>query len=168
MKRLGFVLALALPLGGCASLGGLQEVLQAPRMEAAAGRQAELRLLPPGTERPRGGAVLRLWARVENPNPVGLTLSAVNGGVTLEGRPAARVDFPLGLPLPAGADTVIPLEVGLNFGDIPGLADLGARALTGAPLGYKLDGTISVDAGVLGQPRFGPLTLMQGTLQVRR
>jgi hypothetical protein len=169
MTRFWFGALFALvSLAGCASLGSLRDVLQPPRMEAAAGRQAELRLLPPGTARPQGGAVVRLWARVENPNAVGLTLAAVNGSLALEGRPAARVDFPLGIPLPAGRDTVIPLEVGLDFGDLPGLADLGARAITGGSLGYRLNGTIAVDAGLLGQPRFGPLALMEGRLQVRR
>ena len=152
-------------LPGCATLG---QVIQPPRFEVARDRQAQLRLLPPGPGRPLGGAAIRLWARVENPNPLGFTLTRVNGGLSLEGRQAARVDFPLGVPLGAGEQTEIPLEVGISFSDVPGLADVLLRAVGGNPLRYRLDGTVGVDAGLLGQPSFGPMTLLQGETRVTR
>jgi len=169
MNRAPLILAAAVAagLGACAHLGALAEV-QAPRFEMAEGRQAELRLLPPSVERPMGGAAIRIWARVENPNPLSLTLSALDGTLYLEGTRAALVDFPLGIPLVAGQDTVIPLDIGIGFGDVPGLGDVASRALTQGRIGYRLDGTVQVDAGVLGRPRFGPRTWMDGMLNVYR
>lgn len=151
----------------CASLG-LGDVLSAPRFSEVPDRAATLRILGPSMERPRGGAAIRLWTRVENPNPVGLTLASLVGELFLEDARAASVDFPLGIPLPAGRDTVIPLELSVSFEDLPGLADAASRALTGQPLDYRLDGTVSVDAGALGQPSFGPSTLLTGELDVLR
>lgn len=167
-RLIWLVAMLALALPACASLGALAPVVQMPRFEVAEGRQAEIRLVAPTLQRPLGGASVRLWARVQNPNPFGLTLSAVDGLLFLEGRQTAGVDFPLGLPLAAVGDTVIPLDVGISFADVPGMADVLRQALDGSPIGYRLDGSMRVDAGVLGQPSFGPTTLLQDTLHVRR
>lgn len=52
-----------------------------------------------------------------------------------------------------------------GFSDLPRLADVVRRAAAGRPVEYQLDGTIGVDAGSLGQPTFGPMTLMRGELQ---
>lgn len=149
----------------CATLGN---VVQAPRFSAASGRQAELRLLAPSSQNPLGGATVRVWAHVENPNPLGLTLAALTGNLFLENSRAANVDFPMGVPLLANQDTVIPLDISFGFADIPGLADVATRLLTRSSVGYRLDGTVTVDAGVLGRPSFGPNTLMSGNLSVRR
>lgn len=151
----------------CASLN-FGDVLAAPRFSEVPGREASLRILGPSAERPSGGAAIRLWTRVENPNPVGLTLAALAGDLFLEDARAATVDFPLGVPLPASGDTIIPLELSVDFEDLPGLADAVTRALTGQPLGYRLDGTVSVDAGALGRPTFGPSTLLRGEMDVLR
>ena len=102
---------IALALGsapGCATLGSLVGV-RPPRFESAPGRPAEFRLLGPSRDRPFGGASVRLWARVENPNPFGLTLSTVYGRLLLDETEAADVDLPLGLPLVSGQAQVIPL-----------------------------------------------------------
>lgn len=151
----------------CATLG-LGDVLSAPRFSEVPEREPTMRILGPSAERPRGGAAIRLWTRVENPNPVGLTLASLVGELFLEDARAAGVDFPLGIPLPAGQDTVIPLELSVSFEDLPGLADAATRAITGQPLNYRLDGTVSVDAGALGAPSFGPSTLLRGELDVLR
>jgi CheY-like chemotaxis protein len=50
----------------------------------------------------------------------------------------------------------------------PGLADVASRLLTRSSVAYQLDGTVTVDAGVLGQPKFGPSTLLRGDVAVRR
>ena len=152
---------------GCATLN-LADVLSAPRFSEARDRDPVLRLLGPSVERPSGGAAVRLWARVENPNDVGITLASLTGDLFLEDARAAAVDFPLGVPLLARGDTVIPLELSLDFEDLPGLADAATRALTGQPLRYRLEGTVSVDAGALGRPSFGPSTLVRGELEVLR
>jgi hypothetical protein len=152
---------------GCASLGAFLGV-RPPRFESAPGRSAEFRLLGPSRSRPFGGAALQLWARVENPNPFSLTLSTLSGRLFLEDVDAADVDLPLGLPLVSGEAQVIPLEISFGFESIPRLATVLADAGAGSPLGYRLEGTIGVDAGSLGQPAFGPLTLLEGDLRVRR
>ena len=152
-------------LAGCAALSGLG--LVPLRFSEPPGRQPELRILGPGPDRPLGGATLRLHARVQNPNQVGLTLSQVTGDLQIEDTEAIQVDFPLGLPLTAQADTIIPLDVAIRFDRVPRLAGLVRPALTGEPLGYRLNGTFSVEAGSLGSPRFGPMTLLTGEIRVR-
>lgn len=167
--KLGLVTTLgcAAVIAACAGIG-LGDVIQAPRFSVASGRQAELRLLGPSASRPLGGASIRMWARVENPNPLGLSLAAVVGSLALEGTKAADVNFPLGVPLLAGQDTVIPLDVNVSFSDLPGLADVAIRLATRSSVNYQLDGTVAVNAGPLGTPRFGPSTLLNGTLSIRR
>lgn len=157
---------LAVLLSGCATLGGLS--LLAPRFDVASERQAELRLVGPSLQRPLGGAEVRLWARVSNPNPIPLTLAALQGALSLSGTEAAEVDFPLGVPLPASRDTVIPLDIGISFANLPALANILPQAVSRGAVDYQLHGSFAVDAGVLGQPRFGPLTLLQGEIQTRR
>lgn len=160
-------LGCAAVIGACAGLN-LGNVIQPPRFSVASGRQAELRLLAPSAGRPLGGAAIRLWAHIENPNSLGLSLRAVQGSLSLEDTKAADVDFPLGLPLLAGQDTVIPLDINISFSDLPDLADVAARLVTRNAVDYKLDGTVSVNAGPLGTPTFGPSTLLNGTLSIRR
>jgi hypothetical protein len=153
---------------GAASCATLRAVVQAPRFSVASERSAELRLLGPSVQNPLGGAAIRIWARVENPNSVGFTLAGLTGSLFLEDTRAAAVDFPLGVPLLAAQDTVIPLDITLRWSDLPGLADVATRLLTRNSVGYRLDGTLRVDAGVLGQPSFGPTTWLRGDLSVRR
>ena len=167
--KLGVIATLgcAAVITACAGLG-LGNVIQPPTFSVASGRQAELRLIGPSVNRPLGGASIRLWAHVTNPNPLGLSLAAVQGALALEGTKAADVDFPLGVPLLAGQDTVIPLDINVSFSDLPGLADVATRLLTRSSVNYRLDGTVTVNAGVLGSPRFGPSTLLNGTMSIRR
>lgn len=159
------VIALAVAVSGCASLG---QIIQPPRFEAAGRQQAQFRFLAPSLQQPLGGLAVRLWARVENPNQFALTLASLTGTLMLQNQRAADVDFPLGVPLPAAGDTVIPLDVRINFSDLPGLGDVAQSALSGRPIGYRLNGTVGVDAGVLGRPTFGPSTLLQGSLTTMR
>ena len=70
--------------------------------------------------------------------------------------------FSLGLTLAARGDTVVPIDVSVSFANLPGLADSIRRAINRQPIPYRLDGTIGVDAGRLGQPVFGPMTLLRG------
>ena len=161
----GALLLLLLLLPGCATLG---QVIQPPVFRVAEDRPEELRLLGPGVGRPLGGAAIRLYARVSNPNPLGMTLSTIRGGLLLEGQQAAQVDFPLGVPLQAGGEQVIPLDISVSFDDIPSLGSVLLRAVTGQSIAYRLNGTVGVDAGVLGQPSFGPMTLLQGDVRVTR
>jgi len=158
----GLVLATA---QACASLGPLARLIQPPRFEQAA-RASELRLSTPGVSRPLGGATVRVWTKVTNPNPIGFTLSTVRATLFVEGEHAAEGELPLGLPLGAGQQSTIPLDLAIDFSDIPALANIVRRVSAGRSLAYRLDGTVGVDAGRLGRPTFGPMTLVTGELQV--
>jgi hypothetical protein len=160
-------LGATLLLGGCATLG-LGDVIQPPRFQTVEGREAELRMVGPSASRPLGGATLTIWTRVENPNAFGLTLAALRGNLFLEGAQAANVDFPLGLPLNARGEAVIPIELTISFADAPGMVDAAQRILTQNRVAYRLDGTLSVDAGAFGQPSFGPSTWLSGDTRVLR
>ena len=171
MRRAGFSLLLLMVLAasqsGCAALEGLRAIVQPPTFSEVEGQPAELRLLGPSRDTPVGGAAIRIWTRVQNPNGFGLTLSSLEGTLFLEGSRAADADFPLGLPLQARGDEVIPLDLRVSFADIPGLANAIRNAVTGRPLAYRLNGTVGVDAGRLGTPRFGPMNLLSGEIRTR-
>lgn len=157
----------ALLVSACAHLDQLRAFVQPPRFEQAGDRDPEIRLIGPRSDLPLGGAGVRLWTTVTNPNAFGLTLGTLKGALFLEGTHAAEADFPLGLPLRAGEGSTIPIDLSVSFADIPGLADVIRRAANRQPLAYRLDGTIGVDAGALGQPVFGPMTLLTGNLNRR-
>ncbi len=152
-------------LPSCATLGGLRGLVQPPSFAQAREQPAEVTIQGPAPGRPLGGAVIRLWTEVTNPNPFGLTLGTLDGTLFLEGSRAAGAAFPLGLPLTAGQRSIVPIELSVSFADIPGLADVVRRAARREPVAFRLDGTIGVDAGALGQPVFGPMTLLQGDLR---
>lgn len=152
-------------MSGCASLGAL---VQPPVFDLASGRDTELRLLGPSTSRPLGGMALRIWTRVENPNSFGLTLAGLAGNIFLENHRAGEVSFPLGMPLLAGADTVIPLDISISFSDVPDLAGVAQQILSQNTVAYRLDGTVTVDAAPFGQPTFGPQTWIRGQSRVIR
>lgn len=156
-----------LMLPACASLGGLQQMVQVPRFEQARDRPSEILLALPSGTAPVGGATVRIWTTVTNPNPFGFTLSTVNGTLLLDGNRAATGDFPLGLPLQAGRSSTIPLELVISFADLPALGRIARAALRGEAIPYRFDGTVGVDAGMLGQPVFGPLTIVTGQLRPR-
>ena len=61
--------------------------------------------------------------------------------------------------------TVVPIDLSISFSDVPGLANVIRRAANRQPLAYHLEGTIGVDAGQLGQPVFGPMTLLHGEMR---
>jgi hypothetical protein len=167
MPRLILYLSLLLA-SSCATLGNLRGLVQPPRFEEAPGQPAQVRILGPSVSQPLGGAGVRIWTRVTNPNPFGLTLGTLRGTLRLESTQAADVDFPLGLPLRSGEDTVVPIDLTISFADIPGLAEVIRQAAARQPVEYRLDGTIGVDAGSLGQPMFGPMTLLTGELRGTR
>lgn len=155
----------SIALTACATLGNL---VQPPTFSAATTQTSQLRLLGPGSGHPLGGIGLRLYARVQNPNAFGLTLSRLAGNLFIEGQRTANVDLPLGLPLRAGEDTVLPIDINVSFADIPSIVTTIQQAITKSTVAYRLDGTFAVDAGPLGQPSFGPQTLFGGNVQVVR
>ena len=48
-----------------------------------------------------------------------------------------------------------------------GLGNALSRAVAEGAVDYSLDGTVTVDAGLLGQPSFGPSNLLRGTIDTR-
>lgn len=157
---------LGLTAASCASLGALAQIIQPPRFSESGERPAEVVFLRPSRNQPLGGAGVRIWARVTNPNPFGLTLRALQGDLFLEGTRAADVNFPLGLPLAARGDEIVPIELSVGFDDLPQLARVVSRGF-GSSVSYRVDGRITVDAGPLGRPSFGPSTWLQGEARVR-
>ena len=158
---------LALIVSGCAGLGNLQGIIQPPRFAQAPNQPAELRLLGPGAGSPLGGAGVRIWIQVTNPNPFGFTVRTLSADLSLEGNHAATGDFPLGLPLTAGQETVVPLDLTVSFADVPGLSGTLGRLAVGGTAAYELDGTVGIEAGRFGTPTFGPMRLTTGELHVR-
>jgi hypothetical protein len=151
----------------CATLDQLKGIVQPPRFEQSDERPAELRVLGPSSDLPLGGVGIRLWAKVANPNPFGFTLGTLSGTLFVEGSRGATADFPLGLPLQAGQEAEVPLDLTVSFSDLPALARIARDRAQADPVEYRLDGTVGVDAGRLGQPVFGPMTLMMGELRTR-
>ena len=164
LVRIGASLVLALTLSACAALGTLRNFVQAPKFDESPDRQAEIRLVGPSSSAPIGGAAVRLWVQVSNPNAFGFTLSTLRGSLFLQDARAATVDLPLGLPLAARAETEFPIDLMVSFSDLPGLGDAIRRAINRSPIDYHLDGTVGVDAGSWGAPEFGPLTIVRGTI----
>ena len=161
------LVVLALLVSGCAGLGNLQQIIQPPRFEQAPNQPAEVRLLGPSATSPLGSAGVRIWIQVTNPNPFGFTLSTLSADLSLEGSHAATGDFPLGLPLTAGQQTVVPLDLSISFADVPGLSRTLGRLAVGGTAAYQLDGTVGITAGRFGTPTFGPMRLTTGELHVR-
>jgi len=160
--RLLVVAVSILLLQSCAgALGQLGSLIQPPRFEQVPDQPAEIRLAG------LNGATVRLWTRVSNPNPFGLRLGTLKGTLFLDESRAADTDFPLGLPLAARGDSVIPIDISISFQDLPGLGNVARRVMNRQAVGYRLDGTIGVDAGQFGQPVFGPLTLLRGETSLR-
>ena len=159
------VLAICIAATACASLG---QFIQPPKFSQADNQNASLRLLGPGAGHPLGGLGVRLYARVENPNPFGLTLTRLAGNLFIDNQRTANVDLPLGLPMRAAQDTVLPIDISVSFADIPNIVNTLKAALNRNSVGYRLDGTFGVDAGPLGQPSFGPQTLLNGDVRVLR
>lgn len=150
---------------GCASLEELRALIQPPQFEQARDRPSEIRLVNLQGGLPGGGATVRLWTTVTNPNPFGFTLSAVQATLLLEDVEAADADCPLGLPLQARQSETIPLDLTVSFSNMSRLASAMRQAASGGGLRYRLEGTVGVDAGRFGRPSFGPMTLLSGDLR---
>jgi late embryogenesis abundant protein len=157
-------LVLCSGLSGCASLEGLRAFVQPPQFSQASDRRSEIRLLPVQGGQPAGGATVRIWTEVTNPNPFGFTLSTVDATLFLGDVRAADTSFPLGLPLQPRSTETIPFDITISFSDVPRLAGALRQAARGQAVDYRLEGVIGIDAGRLGQPTFGPMTLVTGSL----
>jgi LEA14-like dessication related protein len=144
---------------GCSALEGLRSLIEPPQFEQDDQQPSQIRLN--GTT----GASVRIWARVSNPNAFGLTLGTLRGTLHLEGSRAAAVDFPFGLPLPARGEEVVPIDISVNFRDLPSVGQAITRALSRQPIEYEIEGMIGVSAGGFGEQTLGPMTVLRGELR---
>ena len=143
----------------CATLQHLQSFIQPPRFVQDDHSRSEIRLR--GTQ----GAAVRSWTRVSNPNSYGMTLGTLRGTLHLEGSRAATVDFPFGLPLQPQSEEVVPIDIAVDFRDVPGLGQAIARAVARQPIAFEIEGTIGIEAGRLGPQTLGPMTWLRGELR---
>jgi Late embryogenesis abundant protein len=153
------VLAAMISSTGCATLQQLQAFIQPPRFEQDHQSRSEIRL------RGTSGASVRIWTRVSNPNSFGVTLGTLQGTLNLEGSRAATVDFPFGLPLQARSEEIVPIDISVDFRDIPGLGSAITRAVSRQPIAFELEGTIGISTGGLGTQTLGPMTWLRGEIQ---
>ena len=103
-----------------------------------------------------------IWTRVRNPNPFGLTLNTLRATLMLEDTRAADGDFPLGLPLRSGEDSVVPLDLSISFSDVPALATMFRRS-SASPCAT---GSRAASASKWHDriAAFGPMTLFSGEM----
>jgi late embryogenesis abundant protein len=163
--RLIAAIAILLVAQACATLGQFGRLIQPVQFDQADDRGSEIRLVGPRSGQPLGGAAVRIWTRVRNPNPFGLTLRTLRATLMLEDTRAADGEFPLGLPLQGGQDTVVPLDLSISFSDVPALATMLRRSSLSQPLRYRVEGSFGVDVGNVGSPTFGPMTLFAGEMR---
>jgi hypothetical protein len=83
----------------------------------------------------------------------------------LEGSRAATVDFPFGLALQPRGEEAVPIDISVDFRDVPGLSQAIARAVARQPIAFEIEGTIGVSAGRLGMQTLGPMIWLRGELQ---
>jgi hypothetical protein len=162
----GVAILLTLAAAGCASVASLLGISE-PRFAVASGRASTLRLGGPSIQHPRGSATVRVWTQVSNPNSFGLTLTTLDGTLAFEGEDLVDVALPIGLPMVALADTVIPLDLTFGFESFSALGNVAMSLFTRDQLSYELKGTLGVSAGPLGEPTFGPRTWLRGEVDVQ-
>src|SRR5687768_10718919 len=117
MRHMTLIPLLAMLVASCAGLTQLSQFIQPPRFAQADGQPAEIRFLAPSRTMPAGGAGVRIWLEVTNPNPFAFTLSTLDVTLALDGSRAASGNFPLGLPLGAVEETVVPVDLAFGFAD---------------------------------------------------
>jgi hypothetical protein len=101
---------------------------------------------------------------VTNPNPVGLRLTSLEGGLVLRGATAADVRFVGGVDLPAQGSAELVLDVAVPLPGASGLLDAAVALVGGAPVAYRVEAAVGVDLfGV--RTAFPRATLLQGELQ---
>lgn len=151
--------AIVASTAGCTPLQQLQAFIQPPRFEQDDQSRSEIRV------RGANGASVRIWTRVENPNSFGVTLGTLQGTLHLEGSRAATIDFPFGLPLQARSEKVVPIDISVDFRDVPGLGQAITRAVSRQPIAFEIEGTIGISTGTFGEQRLGPMTWLRGEIR---
>ena len=153
------LVTLPLTLGLTACFPRASGIIQTPRIEV---EETTLeRLNPPGLG-VEAGATLGLKLRIINPNPYGLKLNRVQGKFFLDGAETVGVDLPGFAVAPAGSSTLkTEINLPLNEATLSRLI----KVVRGGSVTYRLDGTVTLDAGVFGKPTLGPYTVLQGRIE---
>lgn len=157
--------ALTVVLPACASLQSLTRIVQPPTFTSAENERNEIRLVGPTRSSALGGAEVRIWTTVRNPNSFGFTLASLDTTLFLEGQQAAAGVFPLGLPLEPHGESTIPIDLVVRFQDVPALANVIRQRQQRDAIEDRIEGTVGVEAGALGTPTFGPMTIVTGDLR---
>jgi LEA14-like dessication related protein len=150
------LLALTALLSGC-----VQNLVRSPQFEM---REAGLlRLNPPGLDNIAPEAVIRITLDARNPNPFDLNLEELRMDLALDGAKVAAASInSLALKQNGALSTFfVDVEVPITTASLQSLG----KIISGASVQYRLDGAFRVDAGPIGKPRFGPVTLAQGRYQ---
>lgn len=120
-----------------------------------------LRIDPPGIG--DGTATFRLVLRAHNPNPIGLRLASLDGGLFVQDVRAATVSFRGGLELRPNDSSKLTIDVRVPLGAAPTLVDSLARLVGGHSLRYRVEAAVGVE--VLGAVQsFPSFTLAQGEI----
>ena len=159
LVRAAVVAAAGLGLSACATLGALGLGLRPLRFEAARDRPAELRLGGGRLGLP-DAATLRLWAH-EAAQLAGYVYVDITGRDPGGYVRDAKAMVEQMVKLPSGYR----LEWSGSFQAMERAGGVIARAVSGQPLAYRLEGRFTVDAGPLGTPSFGPSTLLRGEVR---
>jgi LEA14-like dessication related protein len=138
MRSLG-LLASALSLCGCATL---QNVVQRPALSFERANLAAISL---------GGATLDVVFKVDNPNPIGLSIDQINTRFLIDGKQLVASSPPGGLALPANGSTELRLPLTFRFVDV---AETVLAFLTKQQANYRLEGDVGVrtPSGLLRVP----------------
>lgn len=152
----------ALALTACAPAQLAGPVVQVPTFEARNMHLSSLTLAPAGGL-PGGGqgaaAGLELTVQMYNPNPFPVRLHSFSADLFLTGQRAAALILPdVALPARGTATQTVQASVPVNLN----VAAEWLKVARGQAVPYRVDGSFTADLGVLGQPTFGPLTLVQG------
>lgn len=97
--------------------------------------------------------------QVTNPNPLPLRMTNIAADLIIDGQNMGRVDLP-NVDLPARGATQQLAEIALPVSAQTAQNIL--KVARGQLVTYRLDGTFSVNMGLLGVQTFGPYTLSQG------
>lgn len=161
--RLVAVLTAALVVASLAScLPGAAPTLGAPTFRLRGDDTRIVRLDPPGAL--DGALVVRVALRVANPNPLGVRLEALDGGLFLGGVAAGGLSFVGGLELPARGESDLTIDVTVPLDRIASLSTVLGDAVAGRPVAYRVDAAVEV--ALLGVPtRFPSVTVARGELR---
>lgn len=148
--------ALMALLSGCAPR---QAFVQVPEIKVESVRLVSL-TVPGFTAPPVANLTMKL--RVYNPNAYAVRLVRAHGRFVLDGSDVGSVELPnIDLPARGEAQQDAHVSIPVSFSTVAPFL----RVARGESVSYRIDGSFVLDAGIFGQPPFGPYTLAQGVIR---